>query len=315
MRYYLKKTSKQRGIVIIVALFIVALAAAMACAMILRAERDTRRMSLLLHATQAELYAEGSLAWAKDTLKTNWETRQTKHLVDQMLIRAKPIITNGYVISSEIEDMQSRFNINEILNKNGTEIFKRLLTVLVPKMPMEAREQLTEAIIDWETPGGHNNALKQYYLERPVPYRAAHRPLFLLSELRLVKGMAPEIYQVLRPVMTALPSPALINVQTAPVPVLMSLSPAMTLDAAKALVKLRSTTPITDKEQFENLDLVRNFHLETAEDNITFVSQYFLLTTEVKIDGQDIFYYTLLQRIVKENKAIINVLWQSQGIS
>lgn len=308
-----KKLSEQRGVVIIVALFIVAITAMMAYVMILRAERDTRRVSLLLHNVQAELYAEGSLAWARDTLKNNWENKQPKQLVDRIPINAKPSTMNGYVITSKIEDTQSYFNMNEVVNKNGEATFKRLLALLAPKMRVEEREQLTQAIIDWETPGGRSSAFKQYYLELPTPYRAAHRPLFLVSEMRLIKGMTPVILNALKPYVTALPSPALINVQTASVPVLMSISPAMTSDAAKALVKLREATPIISKEQFANLDLVKNFHLEQTE-NITFVSDYFLLVTEIKIDTQDMFYYSLLQRVVKDNKALINVLWQSNGI-
>jgi type II secretory pathway component PulK len=49
---------EQQGVVIVIALFIVALVATMAYAMMVRIERDTRRTSLILRNTQAEFYAQ-----------------------------------------------------------------------------------------------------------------------------------------------------------------------------------------------------------------------------------------------------------------
>ncbi|MBV9575373.1 MAG: general secretion pathway protein GspK, partial [Gammaproteobacteria bacterium] len=102
--------------VIVIALFIVALAATMAYVMMSRLERDTRRTSLLLHYTQANFYAQGSIVWAMDQLRNNWERQKTNKLVDEIPIKSPENVMNGYKISSTIYDMQSRFNLNNLNN-------------------------------------------------------------------------------------------------------------------------------------------------------------------------------------------------------
>ena len=67
---------------IVVALFLVALVAAMSYTMMARLARDTRRSELIMHDVQAELYAEGSVLWAKDSLRENWIRQKKDKRVD-----------------------------------------------------------------------------------------------------------------------------------------------------------------------------------------------------------------------------------------
>ena len=59
------------------------------------------------------------------------------------------------------------------------------------------------------------------------------------------------------------------------------------------------------------LDVVKNNKF--PEGKISTISQYFLVKTEVKMNEQKIFLYTLLKRDVKNAKPIETVLWQSKG--
>lgn len=297
----------------VVALFIVALVATISYAMLSRLERDTRRVTLLTRNTQAELYAQGSIAWAMDQLRNDWLNQKPGKMVDLIPIVSPVNMVNGYSVKSSIYDMQGRFNINNLSNPEMQTDFARLLHALAPKLSDAEVLSITLAIYHWISPSQTEDELNRYYAELPVPYRPAHRPMTSVSELRLVKGMTPSLYAALKPYVTALPRSVSINIQTVTAPVLMTLSQTMTLDAAKAIVELRKMKPFITVEDFLNLDIVKNHQIKT--DKITTVSQYFLVETDVAIENQHLLLYTLLERVNMggDGKAAVNVLWQSKG--
>lgn len=70
MSFHLHRTHpSQQGVAIIMALFIMALVATMAYAMMARLDRDIGRTDLMLKEMQAVYYAQASVAWAMDQLK------------------------------------------------------------------------------------------------------------------------------------------------------------------------------------------------------------------------------------------------------
>lgn len=303
---------QQRGVVIVVALFIVALVATMAYWMVARLERDTRRTTLIVRDVQADLYAQGSVIWAMDQLRNNWELKKPDQVVDNLPLTSPAETVNGYTISSTIYDMQARFNINTLTNKDAQTQFKLFLHTLNPAMPTQDITNLVQAIVDWITPGAQSNAFNQYYAELPLPYRAAHVAMMSPSELRLVKGITPAIYNQLQPLITTLSDAnAQINVQTAPPEVLMLVSPLMTADVAKAVVTLRTQKPFLTTEDFTNADPIKNRNITAT--NITVLSSYFLVETHVTLENQHLVLYTLLQRVTKDKKAVVNIVWQSKG--
>lgn len=302
---------RQRGVVIVVALFIVALVAAMSYLMMARLERDTRRTTLILRHTQAELYAQGSVLWARDVLRQNWENQQAERLIDKMPLTSPAENVNGYHIQSTITDLQGNFNINNLAQTNAQPSFKRLILVLNPNLSDGQAVTLTKAVADWVTPGLKQTTFDQYYLSRPEPYRAPHHAMASVTELRLVKGITPAIYTALLPHISALPAVTPINVQTASIPALLTIDPKMTIDAAKALVALRQQKAFTTAQTFLESDVGKNNHIKS--DQITVVSHYFLVETTVSIEQQQLVTYTILQRVAQDNKAKVNVIWQSKG--
>lgn len=307
-----KSYQRQRGVVIVVALFIVALVATMAYFMVARLERDTRRTMLIERNAQADLYAQGSVIWAMDQLKNNFEQQKPNQVIDSLPVTSAVETVNGYQIYSTIYDMQARFNVNMLSDKDTQTQFKLFLHTLNPAMQTQDITNLVQAISDWMTQGAQSSALNQYYAELPAPYRAAHRAMISPTELRLVKGMTPALYNQLESLITALPdNNAVINVQTASPEVLMLVSPLMTPDVAKAVVLLRAQKPFLTTQDFTNADPIKNRNI--TANKITVLSSYFLVETHVTIENQHLVLYTLLQRATKDKKAIVNILWQSKG--
>ncbi|MGI9286223.1 MAG: general secretion pathway protein GspK, partial [Pseudomonadales bacterium] len=108
---------------------------------------------------------------------------------------------------------------------------------------------------------GFSGAEDDYYADLDIPYRAGNRPMLSASELRLVKGMTPELYQALLPHIVALPPGTAININTATVNVLRS----MGSDSAG--------------DQFGPVDLaIIESVLERRQEELQLETEYFLAT-------------------------------------
>lgn len=301
---------KQQGAAIIVALFMTALVAAMAVAMIERLRVDTRRTELLLNANQAYLDAQGSITWAIDQLNNDWKLQQKGKLIDKTPIKLSNKQNNA-VISSTIEDAQGYFNLNNLSDTKYQEAFVRLIRIVSPKTDDKTAQKITLGIADWIKPGIKGSAMDKYYAELNPAYQAPHRPMASASELRLVIGMTQEIYNQLLPYVIALPDPTQININNAPAPVIMCLSKTLKFEGAKAIVMARQQTPFITTQQFTNFEIIKNNPI--PEDQITITSNYFLLKTKVTIGQQQTLLYTLLNRITKDQQSNTYILWQTKG--
>jgi len=233
-------------------------------------------------------------------------------LIDAVPIRSPVNNENGYQISSIIYDMQSRLNVNNLNQVEMQAAFDKLMQSADPKLKKEQTKEITRTVTDWIGAGNSGIHYADYYLHLPEPYRPAYKPMVSVSEILLVKGMTPTLYRAISPFITALPQGAAINVQTAPVEVLASLSPSMSMEAASVIVELRKQKPLLTTQQFFGLDVVKN-HPDIKENLVTTTSQYFLVETTVAIENQRLVIYTLLERTPKDRNATMAILWQSKG--
>ena len=281
--------AKQRGTALIVALFVVAVVAAIALNMMERLSRDLRRTELLLTSIQAELYAEGSLLSAADTLNYHWQHQQPHQPIDQLPLALGLREHDHYRISSRIEDAQRYFNLNNLSSEDWLPLFNKLLLSLDPQLTTAKAEALTKSI----------------------KTRISTHAFVHVSELRLINGITAALYLKLLPYVIVLPLGTLINVNTAPPPVLQSLSPSFTLEGAKALISSRQQKPFSSIGDFIHSDLAQNHAL--PENKVTVNSEYFLIETEVDKGQQQLLLYTLVQRIIRNGKPVIFIHWQSKG--
>jgi general secretion pathway protein K len=306
-----KPLSRQQGTAIIVALFITALVAAAAIAMIERMRTDIYRTELLLNNIQANQYAAGSLYWAMDQLTTDWKQQQPKKIIDRTPIRSPVNEVKGAKISSIIFDGQGKINLNNLTDAQFQTLFIRLLQLVQPNLDKNAAQNITLNIANWIMPGLNNTQTDQYYAKLNPPYRAPHRPMVSVSELRLVKDITPALYAKLLPYVTALPEKTQININNAPLLVIMSFSPEITLEIAKAFIAFRQATPLGSLDALSNFPIVKNNPI--AQNNLTVSSSYFMVQTHVILDKQQTTYYTLLMRVLKNSQPVVMIVWQSKG--
>jgi general secretion pathway protein K len=300
---------KQNGAAIIVALFVVSLVTIAAIAMLERFSRNLRSTELIQLSTTSELYAAGSIAWAMEQLNDNWKKQKPNQIVDQTPITSPESTVDHAKISSTIIAADGYFNINNLKNPDYEENFIRLIQIVQPHISAETAKNITLAVQNWIVAGRTN--LDEYYSKQNPAYREPHRPMASMSELRMVKGITPELYLALSPYLSALPEVTPMNVNNVSVPVLMSLSPTMTKASAENIIQIIKKTPFTDVANFQKLDIVKNNPIENSK--ISTLSHYFFIKTHVKVNEHETILYTLLHREIKNLKPLETVLWQSKG--
>jgi len=275
---------RQRGVALVTALLVVSLATVAAVAMATRLHVDVRRTGNLLHGEQAYAYALAAESWAEVILGRDANDSKIDTLAEDWATALPPIAVEGGFVSGRIEDLQGRFNVNNLVGADGKpskpdlEYFKRLLGLL------DVEPGLATALLDWidadidtTFPDGAEDDI--YLLETP-PYRAANRPLVSTSELRLVKGYSAEIIALLEPYITALPEPTALNVNTASPLLLQALHAGLGPTDAEQILEARGEEGFAEQGSFLALDALAGLQLDV---DVDIKSDWFRVLTDVRI--------------------------------
>lgn len=303
----------QRGVALITALLVVALATVAAVAMASRQQLDVRRTANLLDGDQAYLYALGVESWARVALARDARDNQVDKLDEDWANRLSPIAVPGGQVDGYVSDLQGRFNLNNLLTAEGqpseadVRYFQRLLRVL------ELNEQLTVAIIDWLDPDFDTRfpegAEDDYYLSTDTPYRAANRPFQSISELRLVKGVTAEVWNTLAPFVSALPERTPLNINTAQAPLLAALVEEFGARDGEQLVEARGEGGYEAVNDFLSQDAFAGRDTNAIQPLLGVASKYFLVRAEVLVGTARTRLFTVAER---ENTGV-RLLARTQG--
>ncbi len=278
---------KQKGVALISAVLVVALVTVLAVNMISRQQIDIRRTGNILNTETAYMYALGIESWGIGILLRDRANNQVDALGEDWAMTIPPIDVDGGQVVGRIEDMQSRFNLNNLLDKNGElsepdyNIFRNLLNAL------GLDPDIADKVFDWidkNSDVDRSGAEDYDYLGAQPGYRAANTEIVSPSELRLISGIDAETYKALAPYITALPrgippEPTKININTAPAPVIQALNQNITLTDAEAFVDSRPDDGYSDISSFKNDIGASNIDAQT-EQRLSVNSNYFILTGE-----------------------------------
>ena len=301
----------QRGVALIMAIIVVAIGTMIAVNLIWRGTLDLRRTESALAADQGLMYVQGAEAWAADILRQDLvDSPMSDHLGEQWAVELPPLPVDGGSIVGRLEDLQGRFNLNNLVDANGkenkifVEQFERLLTNL------DADPALAGAVVDWLDPdtnqrfptGGEDDA----YSDADPPYRTANSNITSTSELMAVAGFDRDTYRRLAPYIAVLPTGTKLNVNTASDVVLASLSPMIDIATATSLVEQRGEAEFVDIDgTFAGLvdpDMLRQ---------IDGVSEHFLLTATVTLGKNQLTLRSVLQR---DRSGITRAVFRSLGV-
>jgi general secretion pathway protein K len=301
---------RQQGVALITAVLITAAIAIAAVAMAAQQTLDTRRTANIIDGDRSYVFALGVESWAKQILLRDQRDNKTDNLHEDWALKLPPIAVEGAVVTGHIEDMQGRFNLNNLI-KDGKisaldmERFQRLLTIL------GLDPNLADGVVDWIDPDSDvtqpAGAEDPQYMRADVPYRAANRPFVSPSELLLVQGFTSEIYRKIEPFVCALPARTAINVNTASKEVIMALANNISDAAAQQLIDDRGDNGYDTLGAFLQDKVLAG--LGVNQDGLSVSTDYFLLDALTKFDRVQTHLFSLLARI---NNGI-NVVFRGQG--
>ncbi len=294
---------RQRGVALSTAIVVVAIATVLAVRIGTRAARDLRRTAGLVALDQGWHVALGAEAWAIEVLKDDYEDSPggEDHLGEAWAQPLPPLPVDGGELRGAVEDMQGRFNLNNLVNADrepdqpNVEMFQRLL-LLVGAQPRWA-----SMMADWidensmpESEGAEDGS----YLSQAPPYRTANGLVATTTEMMALAGMTRDEFERIRPYVAALPPGSRINVCTARAPVLAALvDGGMDFSNEELLASNRRDGC------FPTVDMLQG---QVPDKAISKSSDWFRAVTAVRIGTSEFTLYSLINR--DGNTAIRTVL-------
>ncbi len=305
-----------------VALLVVALATVLIAALLDRGELTAARTRNELRTTQAEAYAQGLEAYAARVLSQDQANGgQSDTSGDIWAVPLPPTPVPGGEITATMSDLDGRFNLNNLDPKFDTQkIWLGKFKLLLGALKLDPN--LAQVVQDWmnQSPTASVNIGDAYYLAQPVPYRRSKKLFFHISELRLLKGVSGEVYAQLAPYVSALPQGTLINVNTASVPVLMTLAPAATPITQQMAQALWQEGNANYRNLPADLDAIQPGVSHVVDCGSQALSQcydvhssYFLARGQITLDDLPFVFYSLIERGRGPNNAGIRVIQRSRG--
>ena len=284
-----------RGVALITALLIMALIASLTYALEWNSALDLRRTVVMLNRDQAIQVALGAESWMQTLLRQDLEDSDADHLGEIWASDLPGLPIDGGEVFGVIEDLQGRFNINNLIGNDGDidepsfEQFKRLLIAL------DLDPRYAGLAADWidvnQDAGFPDGAEDPIYTSMVPPYRTGNQPLSSASELAAMESMDKASIDILLPHIVALPGRTRINVNTATGPVLQSIDENLTTADVERLLAERQETGFGDvRSTFESL--ISPEALDQLEES----TQFFQLKVVVRIDTVRITYFSILER-------------------
>jgi len=307
--------SRSRGVALIVALLVVALATVLIAGLLDRGELAHARTRNSLREAQAQAYALGLEAYAAKVLMQDEAQGSGIDSADSpWAVPLPPTPVPGGTISAVMSDLDGRFNLNNLDPSQaiaGTwhDKFQRLLNAL------KLDPRLADNVVEWmNAPNAGSANSDAFYLGQAIPYRTAQRTFLHISELRLVKGIDGDTFAKLAPHVAALPPGTTINVNTASVPVLMTLSRNVTAEIAQAIWQ-QGHAHFTATDLKSGLKSVAPDLWGHIENPACFgvKSSYFVARGQITLDDLPFEFQSLIERRVGGVNGGVHVLQRSRA--
>jgi general secretion pathway protein K len=292
LRSPISSQSLQKGIVLLAAILVVMVATAIIVSITHEEAFSIRKTGRIQVLERASSYAFGLEDWARVLLVRDGKESDTDHFGEDWAVGIPGLPIEGGFLSGSMEDEQAKFNINNLLESEESVIrFRRLCDNL------EVETTFIDPLLDWMDEDfdiRYPDGVEDQY----ETYRVANRPLSDISELMLIKNMTAEMYQKLRPHITALPAPTNINVNTMTDKVFLSLGDTVNLDQ---YIEER------EKEVFADIPtFIERLQLPIPVAGLSVSTDYFYAHGTVVQGDQSVNFNTLIHRDSNGKTTILN---------
>jgi general secretion pathway protein K len=291
----------QRGAALLLAMVILTLVTTLAAGMVWQQWRAIEVEAAERARAQAVWILNGALDWARLILREDARTPGTDHLGEPWAVPLAEARLSTFLaadrsntsddsgieafLSGSIEDAQSRYNLRNLLNSDGTiaddqvRVLQRLCATagLPPGLAMTIASGLRDA-----RPGGDAAAA-------PISPRTVAQLAWL--------GIDAATIERLRPWVELLPAPpggrTKINLNTAPREVLAAVIEGMDLGSAQRLVQHRERNPFKKLEDV--LEVVRQEQIDPRTMDVK--SEFFIVRGRLRLGERVLEEESLVQRL------------------
>ena len=311
-------TKRQEGSAIITALLLVVFITAIVSLLLTVQHVTLKRTQHIINSNQMQAYALSGEDQAIEYVKSlaPKEEGAQRRTVDWP-VNLDTTSVQGGEVQVIIHDLQSRFNINNLIDQANIKPFVAMLRSIEPDLKEKEATDKANAIHAWFSPTTELEVDTHAYENAQPPYQPAQQAMQSISELRLVAGMEPNLVSELLPYLTAISNKTAtpININTALRPVILSLSENMTVeDAREIIVRRQEQGPFRSAEEFNEFLEARFIEIEGSK--VVFQSEYYLVEVKVSLNKQSMTSYTLFQLTVPKlagQVTHLKIFWRSRG--
>jgi len=205
--------ARQRGVALLIAILLVALGTIIAAAVAYENAMTARRGIATFAFDESFLVAQGSEALAAYGLRQIYQNDQQNHTFYLGQGWDKPIgpfeVVPGVTLVASLEDLQSRFNVNNLVNTDGTPDPQQVAAFQALLESLGLEPKWAGYLIDWIDwnllPSIPDGAEDSVYTGLDPQYRVANRYITSITELMALPGFGHDRYAALAPYITALP--------------------------------------------------------------------------------------------------------------
>lgn len=290
---------RQSGAALLMAMLIVALVASLASAMVWRQYRAVQIEAADRARAQSGWILQGALDWARlilredaranrgapvDHLGEVWAVPLAEARLSSFLAAANSGQTEDgpeAFLSGSLQDAQAQYNLRRLIDSKGEEQELELRTLArlceSAGLPAEQASRLA----------GQLRAAFANPPEGSAPLRPQN-----LDQLQWL-GLSAEAVERLRPLLTLLPTPTPVNLNTAPREVIAALFDGMDLASAQRLVQQRQSAPL------RNLDDAKAWLPESvvlSSERASVSSSYFIVNGRLRLEERVLEERSLVRR-------------------
>lgn len=299
---------RQRGVALIIVLLLLSMTVIIASQIMESLEHERTRTENTLLQEQGYAYLLSAESLAMLALQADLdEDRKSNQQVDacgeeEWAVGQEPITWDNATFTVAIQDLQGRFNLNNLaptqgeerlLDRQQVERLKRILRQVLPTP--DGADPLAEEAADWTDSNALVDGLGGAEDTEYQEWRTSNVPFAHVSELRALLSADPawwqgtEEYPSFARFLSVLPEGTRINVNTAPAEVLQALATGMDRARADAIVAARQGTPFDSVDTFLAVPEVASLpegERKELKDAVTVGSEYFQVVSQVAIAGR-----------------------------
>ncbi|GAA3920166.1 type II secretion system minor pseudopilin GspK [Litoribacillus peritrichatus] len=309
----INKQFNQSGLALVSVLFITALVVTIITAISHRQTLDIQLTGNLVFRTQAFQYAKGAEVFASEMLFRDFEEDGSGSLVDgpnDAWVKYGAVLPmDDGVIEVELWDLQGLYNVNNLVNNEykvvaeQLDYLDRLFQRVSALHTVTINQEIAQSIADWIDEDDSSTGLGSEegdYLVKTPAYRTANFYMSDSDELLLIEGVNFEIFDLIHPYLSALPTNAAkLNINLASKELLLAIHPDIKESDIDELIKDRAE----EDNEFKD---VATFLAHPAfaglkdpapkADSFQVYSNYFLLKSRITLGDRVVQMHSVLYR-------------------